>query len=131
MQNIDFFINTSLDNHGFQVYTGFEISIIDVYACDVHWYLLLSSFLVACGSYGVRRVWRLGCQGRVENAGSKASTGLPKWHPKRTRKHQKGVQNDQNGTRNRYKKAKKGPKWPTRDPETDFGAKKEAPATKK
>ena len=130
MQNIDFFINTSLDNHGFQVYTGFEISIIDVYACDVHWYLLLSSFLVACGSYGVRRVWRLGCQGRVENAGSKAPTGPPKWHPKRTRKHQKGVQNDQNGTRNRHQRAQKGQNDPPGARRRIFGVEKEAFSTK-
>ena len=83
-----------------------------------------------CGSYGVRRVWRLGCQGRVENAGSKAPTGPPKWHPKRTRKHQKGVQNDQNGTRNRHQRAQKGQNDPPGARRRIFGAEKEAFSTK-
>ena len=44
---------------------------------------------------------------------------------------QKGSESDLNGTENRYKKAKMGPKWTTRGPETDFGAKKEANGAKR
>jgi len=36
----------------------------------------------ACGSFGVRRLFRLGSQVRVENVGSTFPTGHPKWHQK-------------------------------------------------